>query len=648
MSSRNPFNRNRAEQMGEATWKYFVREPFTDLLSEKPLIFEGSRGCGKTMFFVCNSWKERVAEMEAEGLRVPDLFSKDSFLGFYYKVDGKFVGKNLAGKGVEDWVWQSVFNTYFNVIICKEILEFIQFVQASDFVKSTQLLPLLSRVSEKIRVDSKEVGSEKALGAQLDKILDSIELFSNDPEGTQPIGLHAGTLISTILEELRKVEIFKESRFHIFIDEFEELSEDQQKQLNTLVKQSRYWIVYDIGVKTNGRYTEETISGEIIRDPDDYKQYYPEMDSYERKEEYEGLLFSICKKRLVDVLPDGLSDDPRYSDIRFYLKDYGKDVELKEFEDAPKFPGIKSRLKKIIDERILEHCEFDPKEIPLVYSTLLDTTPDVIRMHICLLGRKGKAALTVKELYEAAINNTSEYREWRNNILFATFFLLCKELDVVKKYHGLTTFSMLSSGVIRSFLEICESAFDYAFSREFTFSNPRPLTLDEQTNAAHYVSQSKVSKIEGFVPNGMLLKRFMLALGRIFYLKTTDPNATLGEPEPNHFYTKTFELRTAHPDANRILENAIMHNVLQFELPTKEKNDNVETTDFHINHIYCPYFKISHRRKRKIYLAPDDLKALLIGTSQEIEKVVKNSATAAKTTIQGKLNFSDDDLSGEV
>ena len=140
--------------------------------------------------------------------------------------------------------------------------------------------------------------------------------------------------------------------------------------------------------------------------------------------------------------------------------------------------------------------------------------------------------------------HSKTYGSWKHNILFATYFLLCKELDVIKKYHGLPTFSMLSSGVIRSFLEICESAFDYAFGEGFSFDKPRHLTIDEQTNAAHYVSQSKVSKIEGFVPDGMYLKRFMLALGKIFYLKHTDPDATLGEPEPNHFFTKPLELNS--------------------------------------------------------------------------------------------------------
>ncbi|QEC69736.1 hypothetical protein FRZ67_21440 [Panacibacter ginsenosidivorans] len=632
--------------MGEDTWRYFVKEPFTDLLSEKPLIFEGSRGCGKTMFFLCNSWKEKFAEYETQGINVTEIFSKTGLIGFYYKVDGKFVGKNLSKKGVEEWEWQSVFNTYFNIIICKDVLNFLSHCIDRGYIAKDEISTLVKRINGKLEFNCDVESLEKTYN-HFDVVLDEIEGFSNDPEKKKPLGLHAGTLIATAIEEIRKIQLFNEARFHVFIDEFEELNEAQQKQLNTLLKQSKYWLVYDFGVKTKGRHTEETISGEIIQEPDDYLHYYPEIDSYERKEEYERLLVSICSKRIKDYLPEALVSNDDFLDIRFYLKDYGKEIELKEFEQSSKMPSIRTRLKRLIEEDNAHRHYFDKDEMKEVYNVLVNCTPDLVRMHISILNRRNK--VSIKELFENAKSNTKVYQSWKHNTGFATYFLLCKELDIIKKYHGLSTFSMLSSGVIRSFLEICESAFDYAFSEGFTFDNPRSLTIDEQTNAAHYVSQSKVSKIEGFVPDGMHLKRFMLAIGKIFYLKHTDPDATLGEPEPNHFYTKPLELKALSPEALRILENAILHNVLQFDLPTKEKNtEAIETTDYHINHIYCPYFKISHRRKRKIFLEPAELKTLLIGTTGEVEKVVRSIVNKNTESIQGKLNFYGDDLSGEI
>lgn len=644
MKAKNPFNRNRAEQMGDATWKYYVKTSSSDLLADKPLIFEGSRGCGKTMFFLCNSWKEKFLEMQDEGQEIDKLLST-VIIGFYYKVDGKFVGRNLFGKGVEEWVWQSIFNTYFNIIIAKEVLNFVEFCIKHHVIKLEDTKNLLLRVNQKIQ-NPQPCLTIAEVNNRLDIILDKIETFSNDPDQEKPIGLHAGTLINMLIEELRRIPAFSESRFHVFVDEFEELNIPQQKQINTLIKQSKFWLVYDIGVKSKGRYSEETISGEIIQEPHDFFHYYPESDSFNRQTDYENLLISICKKRLQDYIPEQFSDNEQFFDIRFYLKYYGLDIELAEFAKQQKYTKVKETLKELIDRGNNQYGFFDKEQLPGVYSALIDQTPDVVRMHISLLNRKGR--IRVKELYENAVANTAKYKDWKHNMLFATYFLLCKELDVNKKYHGLKTFSMLSSGVIRSFLEICESAFDFAFSNKFSFDDPRSLTIEEQTQAAHYVSQSKVSKIDGFVPDGVYLKRLILGLGRLFYLKHTNPDATLGEPEPNHFHTKTSELKNLSNEAIKVLEHAVMHNVLQFDVPTKEKNDNIETTDYHINHIFCPYFKISHRRKRKIYIDPNDLKTLLIGNTTEVEKVIKTLANKATDGTQASLNFFGNDLSGEI
>ena len=61
---KNPFSKYRAEQMGASAWKYFV-EPTSNHIGSKPLIFEGSRGTGKTMFFKCNSWGEKFLEAKS-------------------------------------------------------------------------------------------------------------------------------------------------------------------------------------------------------------------------------------------------------------------------------------------------------------------------------------------------------------------------------------------------------------------------------------------------------------------------------------------------------------------------------------------------------------------------------------------------------
>lgn len=153
MQNQNPFHRNRAEQMGESMWKYYVdKAPFNNLLGDKPLIYEGSRGSGKTMFFLCNSWREKFSEFIEKKKNYLDFLASEGLVGFYYKIDGRFVGKNLSGKGVPDHVWRGVFNTYFNVMVSKEILHYLKRCIQQGFITNTDIQHIQKRITEKLKL----------------------------------------------------------------------------------------------------------------------------------------------------------------------------------------------------------------------------------------------------------------------------------------------------------------------------------------------------------------------------------------------------------------------------------------------------------------------------------------------------------------
>ena len=72
----NPFSQLRAELMGPELWKMFVPGPFARLTAQRPLVLEGGRGSGKTMFFLCNSWRERLSNVKANGGTIKNLLQR--------------------------------------------------------------------------------------------------------------------------------------------------------------------------------------------------------------------------------------------------------------------------------------------------------------------------------------------------------------------------------------------------------------------------------------------------------------------------------------------------------------------------------------------------------------------------------------------
>src|SRR5690606_29020255 len=151
-----------------------------------------------------------------------------------------------------------------------------------------------------------------------------------------------------------------------------------------------------------------------------------------------------------------------------------------------------------------------------------------------------------------------------------------------KSYAGFNTYKSVSSGIIRYFIELCESSFKNAYRNGFSFDSPRPLTKKEQTDAAYYVSRYKVNDIETYTPNSIRLKRFVILLGRIFRALHLDNK--LSVPERNHFYTQYDKL---NDETRNFLKNAILYSVLQKREQTKDKSSSISSNniEFHLNHI---------------------------------------------------------------
>jgi hypothetical protein len=620
---KNPFSKIRAEQMGDALWKYYVK-PVKEYIGSQPLIFEGSRGTGKTMFFICNSWKEKYAKAKANNIPLKDFLSTEKHIGFYYKVDGRFV-KSFCSKDVAEHVWVGIFNTYFNIQITKEIIDFIAILSAENIIDKDLLIPFFKRASQRLKRE--EVNNLLQLTEIIEGTLIDIELYSNDTSEKQPVGLNSGTIIKDCIEVLKKCSSLNETTFHVFVDEFEELLIDQQVILNTLLKQSNSDLVFDYGVISKGIYTYVTLSGQEIKPKDDFFIWSVDRYDYYEKKDYNTLLSEICKKRLEEELSrNGAVYDDKYLNIEFYLKSYGSNIEDELFaEKTEKIEQLKEKILSIIRKQAIAF-QFGETIINEYYNELTNCSPSIMRMHLALLMRKSKG-MNVKVICEHKKNQSTEYKDWKHNTLNAAVFLLCKEFGVQKKYHGFNVYSALSSGVIRSFLELAEYAFDYAFSntkQPFSFKNPRELTMEEQTKAVYFISKKKLNEIDSYEPCGFKLKSFVIALGEIFYAIQTNPETTLGEVGQNHFETKEHELKKFNSEAAELLRYSVRFKILEEDDPTKTKSDdNIEITDYHLNHIYCPTFKISHLRKRKIPISHFDLAKLFCGSQSELREVVR-------------------------
>lgn len=600
----NPFVLNRAEQMENTLHEYFVADGLEELLSNKPLILEGGRGCGKTMFLLYHGYWSKKREYVDRSLDLKELLKREQIIGVYYRADSLFVTA-FQHKNLSEQDWTNVFAHYFNLQITAQILNIVIDLKRGGFKPVSE-----QQICKKLCLYFRGIQSQPH---ELEDLLDIIEqqkscvvMYINNvgKEGC-PFLIPPGILINEFITALCAEPAFHKKVFHVFVDEFENLLDYQQILINTFIKGSKLPLVYDVGVRKKGRRRIETLApNEVIGEPHDYKLFDLEEAIGQG---YGSLLKKVCLRRLrqVDQLKNR-PDDDKWLQIETYLGNYKLDTEMALILRNNSAPKFLDRLKARISENI-----GDRKERREALTRLADPSRSAIsRLNLTLLERKKPPTIIdlIKELDKYDAGKPSKYEDWLHNNEMGLIFLLCYEEGERKRYYGFDVFSLLSSGIIRYFLELCEHAFQNAHYNNFSFLQPRELTIDEMDAAAHHVSRYKFNDIETYPPYGPQLKRFILLLGGIFSALHRD--AKQSEPERNHFNTRMDEI---NDKGRAMLDSAVMWTVLQERQPTKLKDPQLsyEEVDYYLNRIYAPYFQISYRDKKKLFVPSAALNNML-------------------------------------
>ncbi len=115
------FGSYRAEWLKGKIYDFFT-EPsyFVALKDNRPCVLQGGRGTGKTTVLKGLSYQGQYALHNRE----IEKFDTSEFIGIYHRANTNhvraFLGGNLSSER-----WQKIFGHYFNLIICREILIFL-------------------------------------------------------------------------------------------------------------------------------------------------------------------------------------------------------------------------------------------------------------------------------------------------------------------------------------------------------------------------------------------------------------------------------------------------------------------------------------------------------------------------------------------
>lgn len=572
---RQLFGDNRAEWPSAHFKELFVAPTYLKKLeSMRPCFLVGGRGTGKTTALQSLRYDSILERLEASG----QGFSDQEYFGVLVRMNKNRV-RAFDGSGLSEEEWTRLFAHYFNLLVCLELVVMTNWLEGKT-----------SRSLDPISVNA--IGEEFGFGKietlkELEEVIrggiSKLQVRVNNP------GRHSDLVLSMAESPLRRfVEVLKndgligEQVVFCCIDEYENLLDYQQAVINTYIKHAVPPLSYKVGVKKSGFRNPRTLDNlDHLKTPDDYA----EIEIAE--EGFEYFAKAVTESRLKYAVKQGIEVP---ADLTEFL-------ESLSISDEAELLGA----DKVADE-VLEELRLAAPDLWSFFSKKPKHETYFLKYWQVSEGS------SLVDLARNWIQNEQEWKTRLGNYNFASLFWLSKEkgkgVRIRKYYCGERVLLAMAAGNIRYFLDLIDTAIGIELEGRAELKGKLTIQPKSQTYAAREVGKRNLNQLERLADHGVQLKRLVLAIGKVFFELARDPSGRAPE-------VTSFVLSGASKDIKEIqdlLNEGIAH--LAFEAaPRTKPQSNLEMRDdeFRLHRIFCAFFEISFRKKRRTDFNARDL-----------------------------------------
>lgn len=605
------FGSYKAEWLNEKIFHFFATPSyFTALKSNRPCVLIGGRGTGKTTVLRGLSYQGQYA------LNHDDIneFDKNNYIGVYFRCDTNHVHA-FSGKGIAKEKWVEIFAHYFNLILTAEILYFLDWhrhERVTDELLSDHACKL---IATSLHLQD-EVNGFESLIESLETSMYAFQAeINNIADGNMPKLSMAGDPIRIVTEQARKLPQFRGKTFYLLVDEYENLLDEQQQIVNTLLKHTPESYTIKIGVREMGWRVRYTLNKqELVNDPADYVKFpIVEMFTGETSDQFETFARDVCQRRIKELMEEeGL--DFNIDNALVDLTMEGEAIKL----------GVEQH------DYYKSVCEYEQK------NTLnLEITP-LYKFFIAYWAANHNDELG--SAIENYLRNTTAWNTRYDNYKYSLLFKIRTGRGsggIQKYYAGWNTFVKLANGNIRYLMELVYRSFYLYLQENGDISKPVPPEI--QTKAARNVGWKNLTELEGTYQNGAKLTRMVQTLGTIFsqMAKCGDNNA----PE-----IVQFEIEGARSEKTEELLSAGIMNLALVRMPANKQSGRGSVKEFMymLHPIFAPFFIYSYRRKRKMPLSDEEFLSCIDNQKSAVTNILakKNvKLEKERTVVQTQLLF---------
>jgi len=587
----------RAEWLDNQLYELFT-EPtyFGELTTNRPCVLIGGRGTGKTTVLKGLTYRGQYELVDRDPSKLRDI----RFIGLYYRVNTNRVTA-FQGAEIPEERWISYFAHYVNLVFSQLVLDFVAWHQEQTGERVVVPRESLRTISLSLALDP--VQSLNELADAVEDALVTFESAVNTIADSQPDRLSLQAVpLDHLTTALLKLSPFKGKQFYFLVDEFENLSDYQQRVLNTVIKHSGAPYTFKIGVRELGWRQRATLAAhEQLSHPADYARI-------RLLDVLKGAKFKAFAQRVVETrFRKAYADvDPKLLRMEHWLPDLTEMDEADLLADENQLASILASLRREASgEEMLVANGMRSGELLFIHYWA--SAPD-----------RGSLVENLRDW----IADEPKWRARMVNHFHASLFAIRKGKTGIRKYYaGWEAFLSLSNGNIRYLIELVHTA----FLRQLDDGQepPTPASPDVQTRAAQEVGGKNLSELEGLSVEGAKLTKLLLSLGRVFQLLASDPAGHA--PETNQFHLgRSARDPLLEKRALQLIDHAVMHQaVVRFSGSKPADDTDTMEYDYALHPIFAPLFIFSYRRKRKLALDASDILGLVDNHRETIRRILR-------------------------
>jgi hypothetical protein len=648
----NPFNITKANDLTdaqiEALWVDVRNEDADTALfaaarpaSPMPMFILGGKGSGKTHLLRYCSYATQKIRYGSEGITLLAGVARDRYIGVYVRCSGLNSGR-FAKKRQDDEIWREVFAYYVELWLAQQALGVsIELVAEADLGDAGER-KLCTAISDLFDKPRPQLGTLVDMLSHVRDLQRELDYLVNNATftGQLPVDVQAtrGRLIFGIPAALiAAIPVLAGISFVYQLDEFENLTADQQRHVNTLVREREPPATFKIGGRQFGVKTQATFSdGEVNLRDSEFEELRLDEQFRSNARVYKELARKLAARRLSQAV--GASEASEHDDLAslaawFEQPDLGwRSAYFQELSPQPEprdrahFVKLQEQLDDALRDDLAPGIRSQGAIREVCAILAVPTHPLLEKVNLLYFYQDWSRSRQLPEAataiarrcaaFLAAPEANSAYGTKLGHFKADLAAQMVRENRPRQLYAGIDTFVRMSEGLPRAFITLLKQTYDWSvLQREQPFINGR-ISLEAQRRGAVSAAEWFYNSMTKAGEDGPKILSAVDRLGQLFRL-----HRFADKPIESSLIGFSAKESDANEEARHVLSVARSRSFMVDVFGgQRDRNSSDPTTKLQLNRMLAPRWDLPTSRRGIVPFSAQEVNAIFCpGLATEFE-----------------------------